>query len=74
MLSNSTVMVEITYNGLWLLYQDVALECERIEAIEPDQRTTTDKLSLPYLFKERARLWAKIDAHPYAKLNRRDGF
>jgi len=66
-------MVEITYRGLWFLWEDVALECARIEEIEPKHRTTTDKLSLPYLFRERARLWDKIHEHPYAKLNRREG-
>jgi len=60
---NQEFMIEITYNGLWALYQWANSEVERIEAIDADQRGMTDVLSLPHLLEARAHYWRKISGH-----------
>lgn len=53
---------EITYNGLWLLYQDVSVQLEQME-LPGYVPAMTDRLSKPYLLSEQKRLWSKIRDH-----------
>jgi len=55
--------LEVTYNGLWELWRDTDQHVQRIEAIAPDERGATNRLSYPLLLKERSRLWDKITNH-----------
>jgi len=62
-LNNPKFWLEVTYNGLWELWRDADHELQRIEAIAPDQRNTTDKLSYPLLLKARSHYWQRITGH-----------
>lgn len=55
--------LEVTYNGLWSLWQEVDAEIKRIEAIDPKQRHMSDKLSYPLMLEARSRYWRKITTH-----------
>lgn len=55
-------LYEITYDGLWLLYEDVCVQLEQME-LSGYTPNTTDRLSKPYLLTEQKRLWGKITEH-----------
>ena len=57
------VNLQVTFNGLMALYDETVDEIARIQRLAVTERSTTDKLALPYLLTNRDRLMSQLVSH-----------